>query len=42
MYRWVRWIVVLGLLLWSAGARAVLTIEITRGVEVGTPVATVP
>ena len=42
MYRRARWIVVLGLLLWSAGARAVLTIEITRGVEVGTPVAIVP
>jgi TolB protein len=37
-----KWIVSLGLLLWSFGAQAVLTIEITRGVEIGTPIAIVP
>jgi TolB protein len=37
-----KWIVTLGLLLWSFGAQAVLTIEITRGVEIGTPIAIVP
>jgi TolB protein len=37
-----KWLVTLGLLLWSFGAQAVLTIEITRGVEIGTPIAIVP
>lgn len=37
-----KWLVTLGLLLWSFGAHAVLTIEITRGVEIGTPIAIVP
>jgi len=37
-----RWIAVTVMLLWSFSARAVLTIEITRGVETGTPIAIVP
>lgn len=37
-----KWIVTLASLLWSFGAQAVLTIEITRGVEIGTPIAIVP
>ena len=38
----VRGIALLGMLLWPAMAPAVLTIEITRGVDVGTPIAIVP
>jgi TolB protein len=37
-----KWIAVTGILLWSFSARAVLTIEITRGVDTGTPIAIVP
>jgi TolB protein len=37
-----KWIAVTGILLWSFNARAVLTIEITRGVDTGTPIAIVP
>jgi TolB protein len=37
-----KWIAVVGMVLWSVNARAVLTIEITRGVETGTPIAIVP
>lgn len=37
-----KWIVLLGMALWSFNASAVLTIEITRGVDVGTPIAIVP
>ena len=37
-----KWIAVTGMLLWSFNARAVLTIEITRGVDTGTPIAIVP
>lgn len=37
-----KWIAVMGMVLWSVNARAVLTIEITRGVETGTPIAIVP
>jgi TolB protein len=37
-----RWIAVTVMLLWSFSARAVLTIEITRGVDTGTPIAIVP
>ena len=37
-----KWIAVTAILLWSFNARAVLTIEITRGVDTGTPIAIVP
>ena len=37
-----KWIAVTGMLLWSFSAHAVLTIEITRGVDTGTPIAIVP
>lgn len=37
-----RWIAATGMLLWSFTAHAVLTIEITRGVDTGTPIAIVP
>jgi TolB protein len=37
-----RWIAMTAMLLWSFGAHAVLTIEITRGVDTGTPIAIVP
>lgn len=37
-----KWIAVTLMLLWSFSARAVLTIEITRGVDTGTPIAIVP
>lgn len=37
-----RCIAVMGMVLWSVTARAELTIEITRGVETGTPIAIVP
>ena len=37
-----KWIAVTGILLWSFSAHAVLTIEITRGVDTGTPIAIVP
>ena len=37
-----KWIAVTGMLLWSFSAGAVLTIEITRGVDTGTPIAIVP
>ncbi len=37
-----KWIAVTVMLLWSFSARAVLTIEITRGVDTGTPIAIVP
>ncbi len=36
------WIAAAGMLLWSFTAHAVLTIEITRGVDTGTPIAIVP
>ncbi|MHB8623599.1 MAG: Tol-Pal system beta propeller repeat protein TolB [Sulfuricaulis sp.] len=38
----VKWIAVMGMVLWSVSARAILTIEITRGVETGAPIAIVP
>ena len=37
-----KWIAVTGMLLWTFSAHAVLTIEITRGVDTGTPIAIVP
>ena len=37
-----RWIAVTVMLLWSLSAHAVLTIEITRGVDTGTPIAVAP
>jgi TolB protein len=37
-----KWISLLGMALWSFSAHAVLTIEITRGVDTGTPIAIVP
>jgi len=37
-----KWIAMTGMLLWSFSAHAVLTIEITRGVDTGTPIAIVP
>jgi TolB protein len=36
-----RWLAMIGML-WAANAHAALTIEITRGVETGTPIAIVP
>lgn len=36
-----RWLAIIGMM-WAAGAQAALTIEITRGVETGTPIAIVP
>jgi len=37
----VKWLAMIGML-WAASAHAALTIEITRGVETGTPIAIVP
>src|SRR3990170_3363277 len=42
MRMYAKWIAMTGMLLWSFSAHAVLTIEITRGVDTGTPIAIVP
>ena len=38
----VKWLAMMVMVLWTASAHAVLTIEITRGVETGLPIAIVP
>ena len=37
-----KWIAVIVTMLWTVNAHAALSIEITRGVDIGTPIAIVP